>query len=115
MSTTTTEMRLACVHCDDDSADGVTEIPPGWEDVAAVDTSKQEDSEWWTHLGTCPTCARGGCEVCRQSDAEDAKRFRKLMDLATYGGTYKGEHVWRFKPIMGPHQNLLDAVDNMGK
>lgn len=45
----------------------------------------------------------------------DAARWRKVMDLAAYGGRYKGEHVWRFRPIMGPHKNLLDAVDHMGE
>lgn len=47
--------------------------------------------------------------------ADDAARFRKLMDLAVYGGTYgkEQEHVWQFRPIMGPHKNLLDAIDAM--
>lgn len=55
------------------------------------------------------------CFVLGERRGDDAARFRKLMDLATYGGTYKGEHVWRFRPIMGPHENLLDAIDAMGE
>lgn len=57
-------------------------------------------------------------ELMKRLKAEqaDAARWRKVMDLAAYGGTWgkNGEHVWRFRPIMGPHQNLLDAVDNLG-
>lgn len=48
-------------------------------------------------------------------DRADAARWRRMIGLAAYGGTYKGEHVWRFRPIMGPHQNLLDAIDHMGE
>lgn len=44
----------------------------------------------------------------------DAARYRKLADLAVYCGTYNGEHVWRFRPIMTPHLNLNDAIDGMG-
>lgn len=58
-------------------------------------------------------------ELVKQRDAAqaDARRFRKLMDLAVYGGTWgdKQEHVWRFRPIMGPHENLIEAIDNLGK
>lgn len=62
-------MRLACIHCDTDGADGVTEIPPGWIDVIreipldqtpenrAAIAEAFESGDWWTHLGTCPTCA----------------------------------------------------------
>lgn len=52
------------------------------------------------------------------SMAAYAARYRKLMDQAVYGGTCKGEHVWRFRPIMGPHANLhdaIDAIDAMGE
>lgn len=108
-----TEIRLACVYCDDDSCDGVAEIPDGWEDVEVVDTGKQEDSDWWTHLGTCPGCARGGQEECRRIDAADAARWRKVLgQLAVYGGNHpSNDHVWHFRHIKGPHSNLNDAID----
>ena len=51
----------------------------------------------------------------------DGERWRKLMDMAVYGGTWQStpkapvEHVWRFRPIMGPHANLIETIDNLGK
>jgi hypothetical protein len=50
-------------------------------------------------------------------DDADAARWRKVMGLAAYGGTWgkKQEHVWRFRPIMTPHANLNDAIDAMGE
>lgn len=59
------------------------------------------------------------CQIS-QDNGRDAQRFRKLMDLAVYGGTWQSapgapiQHVWRFRPIMGPHANLHDAIDQMG-
>lgn len=56
-----------------------------------------------------------------ERDRRDASRWRKVMDLAVVGETWQSkagapiQHVWRFKPIMGPHRNLLDAVDAMGE
>jgi hypothetical protein len=56
----------------------------------------------------------------RKREKADAARFRKLMDLAAHG-TWQAkpgaeiQHVWRFRPIMGPHANLLDAIDHMGE
>lgn len=62
---------------------------------------------------TSPICHEAADEIERLR--ADAARWRKVMDLAAYGGTYKGEHVWRFRPIMGPHKNLLDAIDHLGE
>ena len=49
-------MRIACVDCDTDEADGVATIPDGWDDVITADTPIGEIAVWWTHLGTCPAC-----------------------------------------------------------
>lgn len=66
----TPPIRLACQHCDTDECDGVTEIPPDWSDVQEVQTlaaacepieaddQARSPLEWYTHLGTCPTCQK---------------------------------------------------------
>lgn len=50
-------IRLACSLCDRDDCDGVSAIPEGWEDVCE-DTVPDFVMKWWTHLGTCPDCAK---------------------------------------------------------
>lgn len=51
-------------------------------------------------------------ELVRASS--DASRWRKILGgLAVYGGTLKDEHVWKFRPIATPHQNLNDAIDSI--
>jgi len=72
-------IRLACVSCDRQDFDGITAaelqqaIEAGWEDVAKVQSFAESCTtyenpadappgfsafEWWTHLGTCPDCAK---------------------------------------------------------
>lgn len=52
-------IRLACQGCDTESADGVDAIPAGWVDVIEERQSVVDLIEaWWTHIGTCPDCAR---------------------------------------------------------
>lgn len=50
-------IRLACICCDRDDCDGVSEIPPGWTDVVEVPSAPDLLSDWWTHSGICPECA----------------------------------------------------------
>ncbi len=71
-------IRLACMTCDREDFDGITSdqlkqaIRDGWQEVDRVQTYAQScktyddprkappgfsASEWWTHLGTCPSCA----------------------------------------------------------
>lgn len=45
----------------------------------------------------------------------DARRWRAMLQLASYGGEVKGGHVWRFHFIIGPNKNVIDAVDNLIK
>ena len=56
-------MRLACRYCDRTDCDGIIAPPPEWEDVRffqsandAKNTGWGSCGEWWTDLGTCPTC-----------------------------------------------------------
>lgn len=68
-------IRLACGNCFRDDCDGVKEIPPEWQDVSerqsledALTTYEDEEDgpppkgysvlDWWTHIGTCPECAK---------------------------------------------------------
>lgn len=64
----TSQIRLACRHCDTNECDGVAEIPPDWSDIeevqslelsqepVAADDQSRSAFEWYTHLGTCPDC-----------------------------------------------------------
>lgn len=66
----TDPIRLACRYCDTSEFDGVKTIPSDWTDVVEVQpysASREEITagdtsrscfEWYTHLGTCPTCAK---------------------------------------------------------
>lgn len=58
-------IRLCCIECDRRDYDGVTEIPPYWQDVEpsnVVDhllekvTGTPVTSHWSTHMGICPDC-----------------------------------------------------------
>lgn len=49
-------MRLACRECDREDADGVFEIPEGWQRVFE-ESDNGDDYQWWTHSGVCPDCA----------------------------------------------------------
>ena len=60
-------IRLACAACDRDDFDGITvsglddERLAGWEDIDEDITPEDpDDARWWTHLGTCPECVKGG-------------------------------------------------------
>ena len=53
-------IRLACQLCDTQEADGVSEIPAGWDEVWAFsdkELASRDVGEWWTHLGYCPECS----------------------------------------------------------
>lgn len=64
-------------------------------------------------------------QLCAHSDAQnelisrneaDAARWRKVLGLlAVAGPSRDGIHVWQFKPLVGPHANLNDAVDHLGE
>jgi hypothetical protein len=49
-------IRLACLECDDETQDGIAELPADWTDVSEVEDGG--DGSWWTHLGMCPECGR---------------------------------------------------------
>ena len=64
------QIRLACTQCDREDCDGIDRIPEDWKyvdevqtyeeacaEVAPEDTSRSA-TDWWTHLGTCPDCAK---------------------------------------------------------
>jgi hypothetical protein len=72
-----TPVRLACISCERDDCDGITEdelawkVANGWAGVSREQTWKEsatayknpEDAppgysvfDWWTHLGYCPDC-----------------------------------------------------------
>lgn len=86
-------MRLACITCDTEEADGVKRRPKGWTDVGRDPAPKElatklrdiptgyvnpwpkgaslddvflfdhEPGHWWTHLGYCPMCSSGQREL----------------------------------------------------
>ncbi len=55
-------IRLACWTCDRDDQDGIAPehlaylLAHGWSEFA--EAGEQVGSQWWTHLATCPNCAR---------------------------------------------------------
>ena len=63
-------IRLACRACDTDECDGVDLIPETWTDVVEVQSLDESQvevpvgdrsrslTEWYTHLGLCPTCQK---------------------------------------------------------
>ncbi len=66
-------IRLGCSHCVTDSGDGITleeAREAGWKSISREQTLAQAEREveelgghpldWWTHLGTCPDCWKGG-------------------------------------------------------
>ena len=55
-------LRLACISCDREDGDGLAAVPAGWREVAAIDLDTRGPSDWWTHLGYCPDCAKNWCE-----------------------------------------------------
>lgn len=86
------EVRLACEKCNREDCDGITIADAcrrGWSEIDEV-VSQQEESEWWTHLGTCPDCQRiqpaagspsvtmslARCEQLESCEA-DARRWRQ--------------------------------------
>jgi hypothetical protein len=66
------KIRLACMNCDRNDFDGITEqqlaeaIEHGWQDVTEEQSYENSIKErpsgddrmldWWTHLGWCPDC-----------------------------------------------------------
>ncbi len=51
------EIRLACMECDREDFDGISELPADWyaiDECGPLD----ETSRWWTHVGWCPDCLR---------------------------------------------------------
>jgi len=86
-------MRLACITCDTEQADGVKRRPKGWTDVGPDPVPKEraaklvdipacslfpwpkgarlddvflyddEPGHWWTHLGYCPECSSGQLDL----------------------------------------------------
>lgn len=66
-------IRLACLYCDTEEADGVLAIPHGWTSVSRVQTLEEAFQEapsaktgnasmldWYTHLGVCANCKKEG-------------------------------------------------------
>ena len=63
-------IRLACYECDTTECEEVIQIPPSWKDVmevqsleeslaeVPVDDKQRRISEWYTHLGLCPSCQK---------------------------------------------------------
>ncbi len=53
-------IRLACMECDRDDMDGITEEQlaalTGWEDVHPSPAREDDVWAWWTHMGTCDEC-----------------------------------------------------------
>lgn len=62
VSKTKKPVRLACVDCDTDAGDGITLAEAksqGWTEVyyvGRVRIKEDDDSRWWTHLGSCREC-----------------------------------------------------------
>ena len=64
------EIRLACIHCDTDQYDGVTELPTDWTNIQEAQSyaasreevplrdSNRSPLDWYTHLGVCPECQK---------------------------------------------------------
>lgn len=48
-------MRLACIYCDTEEADGVEEPPDAWTEVCPALPSDSALA-WYDHLGLCPAC-----------------------------------------------------------
>jgi hypothetical protein len=65
-------IRLACLECDTQEGDGIREIPATWKEVIEIqsleaalaevpaDDKQRSIMEWYTHLGLCPACQKGG-------------------------------------------------------
>ena len=61
------EIRLACMVCDREDFDGISELPDDWDGISEAE---EMHSGWWTHLGWCPDCkvtpiARGAVKSVR--------------------------------------------------
>ena len=62
------KIRLACLGCDGDDCDGISEkelercIAEGWTDITEEQTHRQSRKQnvdltvWWTCIGVCPDC-----------------------------------------------------------
>ncbi len=73
------QIRLACLYCHTDECDGIAAIPVNWHDVdefqsyeesikeIAADDTQRSPTEWYTHLGVCPECAKIYC--CSERDS----------------------------------------------
>ncbi len=119
------EIRLSCNYCDREDFDGINEIPADWDNVEFVRTqaeneADEEDSSWWTHIGTCPDCAAAEqsetilakletltVEVSRlqAENARMRKQVEQLAELVREAMDYwvSPHHVARFK-------QRLDAI-----
>ena len=89
-------IRLACMECDRDDFDYITDaqlesLQSSWEDITRVQTLTEAERvwteeqlqqspwersnlEWFTHMGTCPECIAAGDEYHERIAARNAKQ-----------------------------------------